>query len=306
MNTFTSRLARWGTRPAADIVDAGERLITEARAASTLRGYQSDPDVAALTIERTRERVERVLLIAMTCGLLYTTVNVQSFIAGTAEKFGLAWWAAWLVEPFVTTGVLALLRIEQVARRNRVIPGPWVRWTRWTAFAVTYVFNTWEAWTGGDPQEIVKHSAIPLLVFFFAEALTDGRDALTEAATLVTGARMPERSDAESVTEPLPLSQPVVLAAPEPSVTTGLPPAPDAPPGPVQGAKLPKGYLKTVAIPAAYRELALEALGAGRSLDTVSLADVDRRAGTSKYATGAMIAPLREQIEKEEVHGARV
>lgn len=304
MTTFSARLARWGTREAQDVHQAADRLITEARAASKLRSYQLDPHVAALTIERTRERVERVLLIAMTCGLLYTTVNVQKFIATGAD--GLGWWAAWLVEPFVTTGVLALLRIEQVARRNHVVPGPWVRWTRWTAFGVTYVFNTWEAWGSGAPQEIVKHSAIPLLVFFFAEALTDGRDALTQAATLAAGVR-DTRADTEPDTQPIPLpaQRPVepLPAAPEPFLVRDT--VVDTP-ADTQGPKMPKGYLKQVAIPAAYRELALEALGAGRSLDTVTLADVDRRAGTTKYATSAMIAPLREQIEKEEVHGARV
>lgn len=296
MKSFAGTLARWGTRPPAEVDAAAQRLLEEARAARKLRGYRLDPDVAALTIEHTRERVERVLLIAMTCGLLYTTVNVQGFVAGAAEAWTLAWMAAWLVEPFVTTGVLALLRIEQVARRNQVIPGGWVRWTRWAAFAVTYLFNTWRAWGSGNAEEIIKHSAIPILVFFFAEALTDGRDALTEAAL-----RVAERRDA--VTEPIPLPPvapiPPVAATPRVSL--------DKPIGrelldvdTAQDIRPPKGWLKEVAIPNAYRELAAEVRARGGSLDEISLAEIDRRAGTSKYVTKAMVAPLRAQLEAEE------
>lgn len=293
MSTWSGKLARWGTRPAADLTRAGETLLAEARAAARLRGYRRDPDVAALTIEHTRERVERVLIVAMTCGLLYTTVNVQAFIAGTAAS-GVGWWAAWLVEPFVTTGVLALLRIEQVARREGVVPGTWVRRTRWAAFAVTYAFNTWAAWSGGDVQEIVKHSAIPVLVFFFAEALTDGRDALTGAAEKVAA-----RIGADPDTVPVALPQPVVTLLPPPPVdeepTKAYVEAQRRP----QGQKPPKGWLKEVGIPQAYRALATEAVSAGRSLDTITLAAVDERAGTTKYATRAMITPLRERFEQE-------
>jgi hypothetical protein len=282
--TWTDRLARWGTKPAADVEGATARLLDEARAASKLRGYRRDPDVAALTVEHTRERVERVLLVAMTCGLLYTTVNVQAFVAGGAEKWTTTWVAAWLVEPFITAGVLSLLRIEQVAGRHQVPIGGWVRFTRWAAFAATYLFNTWEAWFGPVfvPRDIVLHSIIPVLVFFFAEALTDGRDALTRAAEVVAVRKGIETPSQNPVDEP---------EEPDSGADTD-----ELPIGPQPGQK---GYLLHVAIPAAYRELALSARTEGRSLDTITLAEVDQRAGTNKYATRAMITPIRERIEHE-------
>jgi hypothetical protein len=322
MRGFSSALRRWGTQPATEMDEAGERLITEAKAAARLRAYAHDPDVAALTVERTRERVERVLLTAMICGLLYTTVNVQAFVAGAAS--GLAWWAAWLVEPFITAGVLGLLRIEQVARRNGVVPGAWVRVTRWAAFGATYVFNTWMSWFGPSlvPSDIVKHSVIPVLVFFFAEGLTDGRDALTKAADLVSARRLDQivrvpdpRPPVVVPIPPAPVPAPRPAPAPEPEPPAVVQPPPVVVPRPkppvntdartpeaaqpvAQRLKAPRGYLKEVAIPEAYRRLAEDALARGLSLDTISCRDVDRAAGTNNYVKPSMIKPIRDGIEK--------
>lgn len=306
MKGFSESLQRWGRKPAADIERAADQLITEAKAAAKLRAFSRDPDVSALTVERTRERVEQVLLIAMTCGLLYTTVNVQSFVSG--GSVGLAWWAAWLVEPFITAGVLSLLRIEQVARRNGVVPGGWVRFTRWAAFIVTYVMNTWAAWLSWVPSEIFKHSAIPVLVFFFAEALTDGRDALTKAAELVAERTRTEREPVEDPTLPLaptPVEDAVTKAYVD-EIFRGQEWSPEVP---AVEDPPPRGHMKRVLIPAAYRRLADQTLAQGGSLDDISGRQVDREAGTNNYCTGVMIKVLRTEYEQGRgvrVNGAEV
>lgn len=279
---FSKALARWGTQAPAEIDEAADRLLDEARAASKLRSYAHDPDVSALFIEHTRERVERVLLVAMTFGLLCTTVNVQAFVAGDAVAWSLAWCAAWLVEPFITAGVLSLLRIEQVARRNQVVPGNWVRYTRWAAFGATYLMNTWSSWFGAVfvPSQVFKHTIIPVLVFCFAEALTDGRDALTKAATRISANRVwgpapqPEVPEVPFVVPPNTNPNPVT----KPEETDEIPDV-------VPITRHPKGHLKNVRLPEVLRELQAQ----GRGRDSVTTAEVDTLLPATKYVTRAMI-----------------
>lgn len=284
MNSFSKALHRASKRSAVEIEDGAERLLNEARAAGKLRAYSRDPDVAALTIERTRENVERIILLAMVGGLAYTTVNVQQFVSAGAT--GVAAVAAWLVEPAVTVGLLAFLRVEHVAVRNGVTPGPWVRWARWCALGVTYVMNTWASWVHMIPSDIFKHSAIPLLVFAFAEALTDGRVALTKAAEKV-GQRIAELKPPEPVEVP----EKKLVVKEQVDTTSDT--------GPVNVVAFQKGYKREVLIPQAWRKLAEQAIAEGRSLDTISNLAVDREAGTNKYVTSAMITQIREEFERE-------
>jgi hypothetical protein len=288
MNSFSKVLSRASKRSAVEIEDGAERLLNEARAAGKLRAYSRDPDVAALTIERTRENVERIILLAMVGGLAYTTVNVQQFVA--AEATGVAAVAAWLVEPAVTVGLLAFLRVEHVAVRNGVTPGPWVRWARWCALGVTYVMNTWASWVHMIPSDIFKHSAIPLLVFAFAEALTDGRVALTKAAEKVG-----QRVALMKPPEPVVVAEKRLVVKEQIDTTSDTGPIPNV----VAFQKGYKGYKRDVLIPQAWRKLAEQAIAEGRSLDTISNSAVDREAGTSKYVTSTMITQIREEFERE-------
>lgn len=158
----------------------GQRLAADAAAAAEVRGYQTDPDVVALRVERIRTQVERLMWTGMVLGLSFTMVNVQTFAAAGAPTGSLTWWAAWLLDPMVSLVLLGVLRAEQVTARWQVPMGPWPRVAKWTLLAGTYVMNTWSSWAVGSPAQVVLHSVPVLTVLVAAEAVTDCQDRLTE------------------------------------------------------------------------------------------------------------------------------
>lgn len=162
------------------LVTQGQRLAAEAAAAAEVRGYQTDPDVVALRVERVRAQVVRLIWVGMVLGLCFTMVNVQQFAAGDAVAGSLGWWAAWLLDPMVSLVLLGVLRAEQITARWQVRMGPWPRVAKWVLLAGTYVMNTWASWAAVSPSGIVLHSVPVLTVFVAAEAVTDCQDKLTE------------------------------------------------------------------------------------------------------------------------------
>lgn len=308
MRSFTKVLqAQWGQRPAAEIDGAAERLVDEARAASKLRGYLRDANVLALNIERTRERTERGLVAAMLLMLLFTTWTVQQFVASGTDHGSLGWWLAFGVEPGIVLVVFMLMRQDQVARREGVIPGPWLRSGRWLAFVLTYLMNTATSFGAWDWRGIFLHSALPLLAFWTAEALTNGRDALTSAADKVTQGPEANRIWPPPVPKPEPTEVPFVVSPetlPVPAV------APDGDDGGddtdasdivIPLTRLPKGHLKNVRLPEVLRELRAQ----GRVRDEITTAEVDTLLPATKYVTRAMINSAWAVIE-EEVDGGAV
>ena len=158
-----------------------QRLAQDAAEAAELRGYQTDPDVIALRVERVRSQVDRLCWAGIVLGLAFTMTNVQTFAAAGSAAWSLPWLAAWLLDPTVSVVLLAILRAEQVTARYQVRTGPWVRRAKWFTLAATYVMNTWASFAAGSLAGIVLHSVPPLVVFVAAEAVTDLRDKLTDA-----------------------------------------------------------------------------------------------------------------------------
>lgn len=193
MKTFGGKLARWANRPAAELDAAALSLVADAQAAARLRAYKTDPNVAALTIERARDRLDRWGWLFLFAGLAYTTVNVQAFVAAGAQPGSLRWITAWLVEPMVMGLMLVLLRGEQIANRYGEQAGGWVRGTRWAALAITYVMNTGAYWGQGAVVEAFIHSVPVVLVFLAAEALVQQRQTLTTVVDKLGRAPAPER-----------------------------------------------------------------------------------------------------------------
>lgn len=187
MSGFTERLAGWAERPAAELDAAALALVADAKAAARLREHQNDPNVAALSIERTRDRLDRWGWLFLFAGLAYTTVNVQAFVAGGAPRWSLAWLVAWLVEPMVMGSMLVLLRGEQIANRHGEQSGGWVRCTRWIALLITYVMNTGQSYIAGNLGDVFKHSVPVILVFCLAEALVQQRLVLTTVVEKLGG-----------------------------------------------------------------------------------------------------------------------
>jgi len=135
-------------------------------------------------IERVRIQVDRLCWTGITLGLAFTMTNVQHFAAAGAPAWSLTWLAAWLLDPTVSLVLIAILRAEQVTARHGVRMGPWVRRAKWFTLAATYLMNTWSSFAAGSWSGIVLHSVPPLLVFTAAEAVTDLREKLIEAATV--------------------------------------------------------------------------------------------------------------------------
>ncbi|TVT53449.1 hypothetical protein FNH05_11850 [Amycolatopsis rhizosphaerae] len=161
-----------------------QRLAREAAEAAELRNWQTHPDVIALRVERIRGQVDRLCWAGITLGLAFTMANVQSFAAGSSPVWSLPWLTAWLLDPTVSLVLLAILRAEQVTARYQVRTGRWVRSAKWLTLAATYVMNTWSSFASGSVSGVVLHSVPPLVVFAAAEAITEVRDKLTEAASV--------------------------------------------------------------------------------------------------------------------------
>lgn len=170
-----------------------QQLAREAAQAAEVRAYQTHPDVIALQVERVRAEVDRLCWTGIALGLAFTMANVQHFAAADSPAWSLPWLMAWLLDPTVSLVLLAILRAEQVTARYRVRTGPWVRCAKWLTLAATYVMNTWSSYAAGSLAGVVLHSVPPLVVFAAAEAVTDLRHKLTEAATVAfTSVHEPE------------------------------------------------------------------------------------------------------------------
>jgi hypothetical protein len=256
---WSGKLSRWAKRPAAELDIAAVRLVNDAESAARLRAYRSDPNVAALTIERTRDTLDRWGWTFIIAGLAYTTVNVQRFVAGAATSLSLVWITAWLVEPMVMGLMLVLLRGEQIGNRHGFQAGGWVRTTRWIALGITYVMNTWGAWLGHSPAEIVKHSVPVVLVFMAAEALVQQRLTLSEVVDGLGRGEQPTKATK-------PISRPAERLA-EPSDEQ------------VSSDELAAPRTARERAQAAFVELADEALMDGRPLNEITPKQVDERAG---------------------------
>lgn len=157
------------------------KLAQAATAAAEVRAHQTNPDVAALAIERVRTIVTALIWCGVITFLAFTAVNVQQFYAAGSHGHSPAWWVAWVVDPSIAMFLIAMLIAEQVLSRYQVESGGWVRGLKWGAFAATYAMNTWSAWASLDVSAIVKHSIPPLLVVLAAEAVTQARHGLSKA-----------------------------------------------------------------------------------------------------------------------------
>jgi hypothetical protein len=290
-------------RPAAELDAAALALVADAQAAARLRAYQNDPNVAALTIERTRDRLDRWGWLFLFAGLAYTTVNVQAFVAGGALVWTLRWLTAWLVEPMVMGLMLVLLRGEQIANRHGEQSGRWVLVTRWASLLITYVMNTGTYWNEGNWGEAFVHSVPVVLVFLAAEALVQQRLTLTSVVEKLGRPRPEPQRPAAGVTGVS--TQSVVVMAelaqdgperPEPAQSV-----PDQS-GPLQDELSGSRSLKEQAY-AAFAELAVERDG---DIAGIGPAEVDRRAGirvgTSKVPGRMEQFRTRYLREREEVN----
>lgn len=312
---ISQRLSRWGKLAPAEIEASALRLRDEALAASTLRSFQRDPSVLALTIERTRERTERGLVTAMLLMLAFTTYTVQQFVVQVAaiEEGTGGWWLAMGVEPGIILVVFTLMRQDQVARREGVIPGNWVRAGRWVSFAFTYIMNTALSFAAVDLGGIFLHSALPVLAFITGEAVIQGREALTQAAEKAARDNRtwapdplpePEREIPVALPQVPPVTEPIPAVEPEPEIENEVEETAD--PDVIPMTRHPKGHLKNVRLPQVLRDLRAQ----GKSRDEITTAEVDKLLDPNrpegKYVKRSMIESAWAAIENEEADDGAV
>jgi hypothetical protein len=172
-------------------------LARKSREAAQVRAYQTDPDVAALRIERVRVWSAGLIWSGVVLGLAFTMTNVQQFAAHGATTGSLSWLSAWLLDPMVSLVLIGVLLAEQVTARWELDTPVWARRTKWFALAATYVMNTWQPWATLSASGIVLHSVPPLLVFTAVEGGPAIRETLTKAvARSLTAATATEAQSA--------------------------------------------------------------------------------------------------------------
>lgn len=181
-----------------------ETLAEAARDASEVRGYQTDPDVIALRIERIRAWCDRLVWTGIVAGLLFTMANVQHFAAGATKPpwehgGSIDWVIAWLLDPMVSLVLIGVLMGEQVINRHGIKAGGWVRITKWVALACTYSMNTWSAWDSKDTASILLHSVPPVIVVCATEAVPELRRQITEAVTKAYRAAVADNAEQEAI-----------------------------------------------------------------------------------------------------------
>lgn len=184
-----------------------DELTRAAQEATQVRGYQTDPDVVALRIERIRGWCDRLVWAGIILGLLFTMANVQHFAAGDAtppwEHGGsVDWVIAWLLDPMVSLVLIGVLMGEQVINRHGINAGGWVRVTKWVALACQYSMNTWAAWSTKDASAILLHSVPPVIVVCATEAIPTLRRQITEAVTKAYRAALQETAAPAPVLAP--------------------------------------------------------------------------------------------------------
>lgn len=290
MSTWTSSLAkatkRFSTASAAQIQASGEALLADARAASKLRSYQRDTNVLALSIERTRDRLDRWGWLAVIAGLGFTTVTVALFIGGPT---------GWLVEPMIMGLLLVLMRGEQVAARHQEPTNHWVVNTRRLALGVTYVMNTWDTWVHLDPKQIFIHSVPPIMVFFAAEALARQRVTLTRVADRMGGLLAPSRAPSvlQLYTEP-------PLAPPRPTLAQDAPTVDETPTVELELPEVPAARTEELSAPLPRGEgkrrmqAAFAKLAATTPVELIRPADVDKAAEVKAGSAKKVMDKLRE------------
>jgi hypothetical protein len=163
-----------------------EKLLAAAREAAEVRAYATDSDVVALRIERRRILYNVLIWASVVVGLSFTASNVQQFAAHGASPASLAWWFAWLLDPTITLALVAILVAEEVTSTWSVATPRAATRVKWVTLALTYVMNTWGAWSALNIRLIILHSAPVIGVFVVVGAAAKMRNAITEVVAVAT------------------------------------------------------------------------------------------------------------------------
>lgn len=204
------------------------RLKSAAAEAAEVRTAQQSPHVRALTIERQRTIFNLVIWTAVVIGLSYTASNVQQFAAHGAPVGSLTWWFAWGLDPTVALPLVAVLLVDQIiSSHGGRIPTAGLA-VKWGALTMTYLMNTWSAWSDLNARLVLLHSVPVVGVFLVVSAAPRLRNALT--STIERVAAEPDRTaEVQQSPVPSPVLPTPVIADPLPSTLPVRPSAKAAP-----------------------------------------------------------------------------
>lgn len=144
------------------------RLKRKGVEAEKVHGLRKQPALKALQVARARFWVTAAGLTALTCGLGWSTANVQVFAANGAPVFSPGWWLAFLVEPFLALALLTIVGAKAfLASRGARLTEPTVRRIEFLFLGLTLLMNTWPYLPGvADPFSVgalVTHSLGPIV-----------------------------------------------------------------------------------------------------------------------------------------------
>ena len=201
-----------------------------------LRSLVRDPDLQAVTMERSRRRTLLGLWFFLALGLVFTTTGVQDFLAGDRPIADPLWWAAWTVEPMFAGLLIVLLNFEATILAHGIDPDSlwWARIKR-VLLGSTLFMNV-------APQlapligpgsvnvgSLAVHAIIPLIVYGLAEVIPVIQ--ARARAVILHGYAQADQAAPEPDVEPPrePAPEPAPTPEPQPEPEPISPPAPQPP-----------------------------------------------------------------------------
>lgn len=265
-----------------------ERLGAQIAESKRLRPLSLDPDLIAVSMERTRRRTVAGLWFFLALGLSFTTTGVQAFLAGDATAADPVWWAGWTVEPMFAGLLILLLNFEAVILAHGIAPDHrwWTRIKR-VLLSATLFMNVVPQL---DPERfqlgsLAVHLIIPVIVYGLAEVIpviqARARQVVMQGYADAAG-QLADHDEQGSTSRPPAPPEPTAPAAstPVPAETNGSAPAP----APVQQApRLPTHVME------ALRRSRDQAVRAGREFAPV---DVQRVINVGDATAEAIHADL--------------
>jgi len=112
--------------------------------AARLHELSQDPVMRAWQAARMRRVLTATALVSLTLALAWSTAGVQHFAADGAEAWTPMWLFAWLVEPFLSLGLLTIVGAKAyLGSRGQPIRSATLTRLEWLFLALTLSMNAW-------------------------------------------------------------------------------------------------------------------------------------------------------------------
>lgn len=169
-----------------------ERVITErgkAAEALKLKELRADPARRALSDARVRKAVAVIGGAGLVAALGWSTANVQHTVADGLAQNDPAWWAAFLVEPMVSVGLLLIFGVRAyiAATRGYSITDPRLHRVEVTLLGITLTVNSWHylPWAAEkfDPLQLLVHSIGPIIAVLLVTVIPALWEYLSDTST---------------------------------------------------------------------------------------------------------------------------